>query len=293
MTPCRSPLISARELAGAMAGDVADRPVLLDTSFDLSDLSAGEREYLAAHVPGALYLHLERDLSGAKQSTDGRFRGRHPLPDIDDFAALMGRSGIGIDSRVVVYDRQGGMMAARAWWLLRWLGHADVAVLDGAMPAWLAAGGTVESGPNPHLSRFDGQAPYPHHGPALPTVDADELQSKLQQMPLIDARAPERYRGEVEPLDAAAGHIPGASNRFFKDNLQADGRFKSAGQLAADFKPLIGERPVQDVIHQCGSGVTACHNMLAMEIAGLPGSRLYPGSWSEWSSNPERPIARG
>lgn len=284
----RSPLISVPELAAALAGRA--KLVVLDTSFDLADPAAGERDHLAAHIAGAIYLHLERDLSGAKHSAQGRFRGRHPLPEIDDFATLVGECGIGPDTPVVVYDRQGGMMAARAWWLLRWLGHHDVAVLDGGMGAWQAAGREVESGPSP---RNDRQPPYPHRGPALPTIDADQLQSRLDQMPLIDARAPERYRGEVEPLDAAAGHIPGAGNRFFKDNLQKDGRFKPAGQLAADFEPLLAGRAPQDVIHQCGSGVTACHNMLAMEVAGLPGSCLYPGSWSEWSSNPDRPIARG
>ncbi len=284
----RSPLISVSDLAATLAGGA--KPVILDTSFDLADPAAGERDHLAAHVPGAIHLHLERDLSGAKQSAEGQFRGRHPLPEIDDFATLVGECGIGPGTPVVVYDRQGGMMAARAWWLLRWLGHQDVAVLDGGMGAWQAAGREVESGPS---RRADHHSPYPHRGPALPSVDADQLQSRLAQVPLIDARAPERYRGEVEPLDAAAGHIPGASNRFYKDNLQTDGRFKPAEQLAADFGPLLGGRSPQDVVHQCGSGVTACHNMLAMEVAGLPGSCLYPGSWSEWSSNPDRPIARG
>lgn len=283
-----SPLASVAALADALAGP--HRPVVLDTSFDLADPGAGERDHLAAHVPGALYLHLERDLSGPKQSPDGHFRGRHPLPDLDTFAALVGRCGIGPEIPVVIYDRQGGMVAARAWWMLRWLGHAEVAVLDGGIAAWQAAGAAVESGPATSPAP---RAPYPHRGPALPTIDADALLARLHQQPLIDARAPERYRGEVEPLDTAAGHIPGAGNRFFKNNLLADGRFKPAAQLAAEFQALLNGAAVRDVVHQCGSGVTACHNLLAMEIAGLPGSTLYPGSWSEWSSDPARPIATG
>ncbi len=282
-----SPLMAASELAAALRAD--PRPIVLDVSFDLADPPSGEREHLAGHVPGAFYLHLERDLSGAKQAANGRFRGRHPLPDIDDLADTVGRRGIKPHTPIVIYDRQGGIMAARGWWLLRWLGHERVAVLDGGWAAWRAAGGAVEAGPQPPLDL----GPYPHRGPALPTVDADTLQGKLGQMALIDARAPERYRGEVEPLDAVAGHIPGADNRFFKDNLGADGRFKPAGQLAAEFAALLGGRSAADVVHQCGSGVTACHNMLAMEVAGLPGSSLYPGSWSEWSADPDRPMARG
>lgn len=281
-----TPLISVDGLQQALAGD--SRPVVLDASFDLADPAAGARDHLAAHLPGAIYLHLENDLSGPRQTADGRFRGRHPLPDIDDFAAVVGHCGIGPSTPVVVYDRQGAMMAARVWWMLRWLGHEQVAVLDGGMAAWQAAGGAVEAGSQPHQQL----PPYPHRGPAMPTIDAHTLLARLGRIPLIDARAPERYRGEVEPLDAAAGHIPGAANRFFKDNLGADGRFKPAAQLAAAFSPLLGGGSAQGAVHQCGSGVTACHNMLAMAIAGFADSTLYPGSWSEWSSDPARPIEK-
>lgn len=285
--PAASPLIDADSLAAALAGQT--RPIVLDASFDLAEPAAGEREYRAAHIPGALYLHLERDLSGAKHAADGSFRGRHPLPEKADFASLIGRCGIAADSQVVFVDRQGGMMAARGWWMLHWLGHHDVRVLDGGMAAWLGIGGAVEEGWNQPV---DGPV-YSSSGPAWPTIEAAALLSRLGRMPLLDARAPERFRGEVETLDAAAGHIPGARNRFFKENLLANGLFKPADQLLAEFLPLLAGRSPVDVVHQCGSGVTACHNMLAMEMAGLSGSCLYAGSWSEWSSDSSRPIARG
>jgi thiosulfate/3-mercaptopyruvate sulfurtransferase len=210
------------------------------------------------------------------------------------FAATVGRLGVAPATQVVVYDRQGAMFAARLWWMLRWLGHASVAALDGGLAAWQAAGGAVESG------AVDGaasaQPAYPiaaEETPLTRTVDAATLQSRIGKVALIDARAPERFRGDVEPLDPQAGHIPGARNRFFKDNLGADGRFKPADELRAEFVALLGARPSTEVVHQCGSGVTACHNLLAMAVAGLDGAALYPGSWSEWSSDPTRPVARG
>lgn len=289
MTDLPTPLISATALADALRGDVP--PVVLDASFDLADPMAGETAWRAGHVPGALLVHLERDLSGPKTGPDGVFRGRHPLPDIDAFAAAAGRWGITPSTAVVVLDRQGGMMAARAWWLLRWLGHTEVAVLDGGMAAWQAIGGALDTGePQPVAA-----GPYPYRPLAdrMPTIDADGLRARLGQVRLLDARAPERYRGEVEPLDACAGHIPGARNRFFKDNLAPDGRFKPAAQLRTEFDALLGGRPATEVVQQCGSGVTACHNLLAMQVAGLGVSVLYPGSWSEWSADPGRPVARG
>jgi thiosulfate/3-mercaptopyruvate sulfurtransferase len=184
------------------------------------------------------------------------------------------------------------MFAARMWWMLRWLGHAPVAVLDGGWSSWQAIGGAVESG----VVTAPPQAAYPMAdtpSPLAATIDAESLLARLGHLALMDARAPERFRGDVEPLDAQAGHIPGACNRFFKDNLTAQGHFKPAAVLRAEFLTLLASQPAGDVVNQCGSGVTACHNLLAMAVAGLEGSLLYPGSWSEWSSDPSRPIARG
>jgi thiosulfate/3-mercaptopyruvate sulfurtransferase len=265
-------LISAAELR------TLDEPLILDCGFDLADTDAGERAYTAGHIPGAFYLHLDRDLCGDKTGPDGAFRGRHPLPDRETFAALMRRLGLAAGRQVVAYDRQGGPYAAHLWWMLRWLGHAEVAVLDGAWDGEMTA-------EVPTATPSDWQAGEPLVG----QIDAATLLKKLGSVRLIDARAAERFRGEVEPLDKAAGHIPGASNRFFKDNLGADGRFKPVEQLRAELQPLAANV----VVHQCGSGVTACHNLLAMAHAGLGDGLLYPGSWSEWSSDPARPIAKG
>jgi thiosulfate/3-mercaptopyruvate sulfurtransferase len=275
-------LISAETLRDLLGG--ATPPVVLDASFDLADSGAGERLYRDGHVPGALYLHLDRDLAGAKSGANGR----HPLPAREAFAAKAGALGIAPATQVVVYDRQQGVYAARAWWMLRWLGHEAVAVLDGGWSAWQAAGGAGESAvPAPRPG-----PPYPPGEPRVSAIDAAGLAAQLGRVRLVDARAPERFRGDVEPLDAQAGHIPGATNRFYKDNLAADGRFKQADQLRADFERLAPE-PAQRVVHHCGSGVTACHNLLAMEVAGLGTGVLYPGSWSEWSSDPSRPLAKG
>jgi thiosulfate/3-mercaptopyruvate sulfurtransferase len=280
-------LISAAELRAALATE--HPPVLVDTSFELTDPGAGEASWRAGHPPGALYLHLERDLCGAKTGPDGEFRGRHPLPKRSDFAATLGRCGIVPATQLVVFDRHGGVYAARLWWMLRWMGHDAVAVLDGGVAAWTAAGGALEADvPAPIAA-----APYPGRTPLVGTIAADVLGDRLGRVRLLDARSGERFRGEVEPLDKAAGHIPGALNRFFKDNLDADGRFKPAPRLRADFVALLGTHSAADTVHQCGSGVTACHNLLAMEHAGLTGSLLYPGSWSEWSADPVRPVARG
>ncbi len=281
-------LISAADLMALQAQPTpAGRAVvLLDCSFDLADATAGESAHAAGHLPGAVYAHLDRDLSGPKAGPGEPSRGRHPLPARDQLAATAGAWGLAPGVQVVVYDAQGGPYAARAWWLLQWLGHADVAVLDGGTAAWLAAGGSLSN----EVGVAQPQPPYPTQAPAMPTIDAAALQAALGQLVLIDARAPERYRGEVEPLDPVAGHIPGAVNRLFKLNLQADGRFKPAAELRAEFATLL--QPGQPVVQQCGSGVTACHNLLAMAHAGLGVAQLYPGSWSEWCSDPTRPVAR-
>ena len=258
--------------------------VLLDCGFDLADPAAGARAYAQGHLPGAHYANLDTDLSGGKTGRNGR----HPLPGRDTFAGTVARWGVKPGAAVVCYDDQGGPYAARAWWMLRWLGVDAAAVLDGGKAAWQRAGGTlVAAVPVPAST-----PPYPlSAAPAMPTTTADELLAGLGRTTVIDARAGERFRGETEPLDPVAGHIPGARHRFFKDNLGPDGCFLPAEQLRAAFEVFGGE-PAQWV-HQCGSGVTACHNLLAMEHAGLAGSRLYPGSWSEWCADPSRPVARG
>ena len=275
-------LISAEDLRALLKLDAP--VVLLDCGFDLADATAGERAFAAGHLPGAVYAHLNRDLAGTKTGHNGR----HPLPDRTVFAELAGRWGVAPGAQVVTYDAQGGPYAARAWWLLRWLGHGSTALLDGGVAAWQAAGGVLVGDT---AQRAAAQAPYPAAAPAMPTIDAGALWARRSQLRLLDARAPERYRGDVEPLDPVAGHIPGAVSRFFKDNLLADGHFKPAAQLRAEFTAL-GAASGQ-VVQQCGSGVTACHNLLAMAHAGLGSSTLYPGSWSEWCSDPARPVAVG
>ena len=279
-------LISVQNLLALQA---AGTPiVLLDCGFDLADPAAGARAHAAGHLPGATHVHLDRDLAGPKTGHNGR----HPLPERDAFAARAGAWGIKPGVQVVCHDDQGGVYAARAWWMLRWLGHADVAVLDGGRASWVAVGGALHT----DRSAVAPQPPYPAKEAAMPTVDTATLQQQLQQQQqlgrtlLLDARAPERFRGEVEPLDPVAGHIPGATNRFFKSNLAATGHFKPATQLREEFLALGA---TDNVVHQCGSGVTACHNLLAMAHAGLPAGALYPGSWSEWCSDPARPVTRG
>lgn len=279
-------LIAAADLQ-ALLGSGADL-VVLDCGFDLADPAAGERAYAQAHLPGALYAHLDRDLSGAKTGRNGR----HPLPAREAFAHRAGAWGIGPGTQVVAYDAQGGPYAARLWWMLRWLGHEAVAVLDGGTAAWQAIGGRFETA----VGAAQPRPPYPLGRP-MPTVEASDLLASLARpgtLRVIDARAGERYRGEVEPLDAVAGHIPGATNRFFKDNLGADGRFKPPQALRAEFARLgFDGEAAASVVHQCGSGVTACHNLLAMAHAGYADTTLYPGSWSEWCADPSRPVATG
>lgn len=274
-------LVSAAALAAAV-GD--DRLVIVDCRHDLANPEAGEAAWREAHIPGAQFMHLDRDLSAPKTGRNGR----HPLPSADDFAALLGRRGISTAHRVVAYDDAGGMFASRLWWMLRWVGHLDASVLDGGLGAWRAAGGALDRSVRTlPPTRFAAQ-------PAPATVDADAVLANLDagSLLLVDARAADRFRGENETLDPVGGHIPGAVNRFFKLNLADDGCFKPADVLRAEWRALVGERAPDTLVMQCGSGVTACHNLLALEVAGLPGARLYPGSWSEWCSDPARPVAR-
>lgn len=278
-------LISADELAAAHK---SGKPLLvLDCGFELTDPQAGQRAYEGGHIPGARYVHLDKVLSAEKTGRNGR----HPLPDRETFAATMAQLGLDADTQVVAYDNAGGMYAARLWWMLRWAGHPAVAVLDGGIAAWKAAG---------HALGTDTPAALPEGSfrlkpSVVTTVSYDEVKANIdrQDRLVLDARAPDRFRGENETLDPIGGHIPGARNRLFKDNLGPDGRFKLPAQLRQEFDALTGGRPAAQLINQCGSGVTACHNLLAMEVAGLRGAALYPGSWSEWSAQPGAPIATG
>ncbi|MDB5763383.1 MAG: sulfurtransferase [Herminiimonas sp.] len=266
--------------------------ILLDCRHDLADPEAGRAAYDAGHISNAQFANLDTDLSDKRPGPNGEFRGRHPLPERAAFIETLRRWGVNRDSQVVAYDAQGGMFAARLWWMLRWVGHEAVAVLDGGLPAWTAHGMRLSTGP---ASKMRGDISL--QPSIVSIVNADDVAANLTQ-PLrivVDARAPDRFRGENETLDPVGGHIPGAKNRFFKDNLQPDGRFKPADQLRADFNNVVGPSVMapEAIIMQCGSGATACHNLLAMEIAGLPGAALYPGSWSEWCSDRSRPVATG
>jgi thiosulfate/3-mercaptopyruvate sulfurtransferase len=273
-------LISVAELAKHL-----DDPafVIFDCRHELTNPGFGVKAYAESHIPGALFAHLDRDLAAPLTGRNGR----HPLPDPKVFAEWLARMGVAEGKQVIGYDNAGGVYASRLWWMLRWLGHQNVAVLDGGWQAWLAAGQPVTIDvPVPKPARF---AIARRESP----VDAQYVLNHLQspEMVLLDARANDRYHGQNETIDPVGGHIPGAHNRFFKDNLTPQGFFKSPEQLRDDFKPFVGSGAPEKVVSQCGSGVTACHNLLAMEIAGLKGGRLYPGSWSEWIADPSRPRA--
>jgi len=283
-------LISATDLAARIeaAQSGSDALRIFDVRHDLTDHEAGRRAYAAGHLPGARYLDHERELAAPRTGANGR----HPLPDRSVFAGLMAAHGVEPGTLVVAYDASGGMYAAHLWWMLRWIGHGQVAVLDGGWQAWNAAGLPVQAGPATSVQPLAGVSP----GESLVgQVDAPAVLANLDRpdFVVLDARAANRYRGEVEPMDPVAGHIPGALNRPNGENLEADGRFKTPARLREEFAALLNDRTPGDVVHQCGSGITACHNLLAMEIAGLHGSRLYPGSWSEWVADPSRPVAKG
>jgi thiosulfate/3-mercaptopyruvate sulfurtransferase len=254
---------------------------VVDTRFYLPDPEKGEVEYLEAHIPGAVYAHLDRDLSGPLTGSNGR----HPLPSVEQMVDRFSRWGIDDDVQVVVYDGVGGQIAARLWWMLRYLGHDAVAVLDGGLPAFdkELRGGRETRAPRSFIPRVQDEM----------RIDIDALVAHRSDHLLIDARASDRFRGENETLDPVAGHIPGAHSLPCSSNLNADAQFVSAAQLEARFDAVVGERDAADVVSYCGSGVTACHNLLAMEVAGLRGARLYPGSWSEWCADESRPVATG
>ncbi|WP_026075564.1 sulfurtransferase [Noviherbaspirillum massiliense] len=262
--------------------------VVLDCRHDLTNPDAGRLAFDAGHIPNAQFAHLDVDLSDKRPDPNGEFRGRHPLPDRNAFVDTLRRWGINQDTQVVAYDAHGGMFAARLWWMLRWVGHDAVAVLDGGLSAWQA-----QSLPLTSETITKPQGNLQAAAPLVSAVGVTEVFDNLNggSRTVIDARAPDRFRGENETLDPVGGHIPGAKNRFFKDNLQADGCFKPAAQLHQEWQALVAAP--QDAIMQCGSGVTACHNLLALEVAGLTGAALYPGSWSEWCADGSRPVATG
>ena len=258
---------------------------LVDARYSLVDKQSGAAGYAAGHIPGSVYADLEKDLSDMRKQGHGR----HPLPDSAVFAARLGDWGIAPDTQVVVYDAaDGSMAAARLWWLLRLIGHRKVAVLDGGLAAWQAAGHALDGA----LVAVPALGAYPGQFDMTQVVSADEVQSRLSQTPawLLDARAGERYRGEVEPLDRVAGHVPGALNRPFGMNLR-DGRFRPAQELRAELAPLLSGQAPEQVAVMCGSGVTACHLALAFAHAGMPGLRVFSDSWSGWSSDTGRPVA--
>jgi thiosulfate/3-mercaptopyruvate sulfurtransferase len=275
-------LVSTAELAAHL--DDAGW-VVFDCRHDLAKPDAGAQDYAQAHIPGARYLHLDRDLAAP---TTGR-NGRHPLPDPQVFTRTLEAAGVDATKQVVAYDDKTGVYAARLWWMLRWLGHENVAVLDGGYAKWTREERAVSDAvPKAAPTRFAGR-------PRAVSVDAEDVLQSLGRPDriLLDARSAERFRGENETLDPVGGRIPGSINRWFRENLERSGCFKPAAELRRAYSALLGTLPPSAVVHTCGSGVSACHNLLAMEVAGLAGSRLYPGSWSEWCSEPGRPTDKG
>ena len=275
-------LVSVAELAAHPEWRV------FDCRHDLQNTAYGRNAWAREHIPGAIHLHLDDDLSGAKTGRNGR----HPLPDVETFAARMRVCGVGADTQVVAYDNEGSIFAARLWWLLRWLGHRHVAVLDGGISGWKRAGLPLSAESPSVVPTALVARPHPEFAVDTATVLTQLTHSGPQL--IVDARSPERFAGRNETLDPVGGHIPGAVNRFYFENLDDSGsHFRPAAELREEFLALLGSHAPAEVVQQCGSGVTACHNLLAMEVAGLSGSRLYAGSWSEWCADPARPVATG
>jgi thiosulfate/3-mercaptopyruvate sulfurtransferase len=272
---------------GALALHMDDPAfAIVDCRYKLDDASWGEREYAAAHIPGSVYADLAHDLAGPKTGTNGR----HPLPEPHALAQTLGRLGVSSGVQVVAYDQENGMYASRLWWLLRWLGHDAVAVLDGGLKKWNAEARPASSGVERREPRVFSGSPRPEMA-----VDVEAVAAMVDTPAwrLLDARAPERYRGDSEPIDTKAGHIPGAANHFFQSNLDEQGLFRTPEELRAKITESTGNVPADQIVCYCGSGVTACHNLLALEHAGLKGAKLYAGSWSEWSADPARPVEKG
>lgn len=267
--------------------------VLFDARFSLQDTSLGRKLYDQGHLPGAHYADLDQNLS----RLDKKSGCRHPLPNPDDFCRFLGLAGVMPNSQIVAYDSANSAMAARLWWLCKWVGHENVAVLDGGYQAWVTSGLpiTMESPSPKNQSGIASVNTYPGSPNPKMTLATEAIEKGIGQedFVLVDAREAVRFRGETEPIDPVAGHIPGAKNRFHRSNLGEDGSFKDAARLREEFEALLGARPASELVCQCGSGVTACHNLLALAVAGIDGARLYPGSWSEWCSDPARPVATG
>jgi thiosulfate/3-mercaptopyruvate sulfurtransferase len=280
-------LIEAAELKKDLE---SDKDILLfDTRFDLTNPKAGYESYLDGHIPSAIYVDVDHDLASEKNGHNGR----HPLPTIEQWVKTCASLGITKDSNMVIYDNQSCMYAVRMWWMLRATGLNNVRLLNGGYASWLAAGFTGEKTDNQRLNipaATSGKTVSAYKDALLASDLLENLSSK--KFVILDARSADRFRGENETLDPVGGHIPGAINRFFKNNLDTNGKFKSADILAKEFKDLLGETPGESIIHQCGSGITACHNMFAMELAGMNSSMIYPGSWSEWCADPARPIEK-
>lgn len=273
-----NPLISTEELARNPGWRV------FDCRHDLMKHELGEAQYREGHIPGAAFAHLDRDLSAAKNGKNGR----HPLPDAAKFIAWLGAQGLKASDTVICYDGGSGAMAARLWWMLRWVGHDNVAVLDGGFARWVKEGRPVTA----EAPSFPATA-YPGKVRAGMAVDVAHVAARLGKELIVDARSPARWRGEAEPIDPEAGRIPGSANRFNSGNLTPEGVHKSPAELRKEFELVLGGRRAEEVVHSCGSGVAACHNLLAMEVAGFKGGKLYAGSWSEWIADPARPRERG
>jgi thiosulfate/3-mercaptopyruvate sulfurtransferase len=274
-------LIDASTLAARMSDP---NWVVIDCRFDLANPDAGERMYVEGHIPGARYAHLDRHLSGTKTGTNGR----HPLPTPDAMCRTFGELGIDATKQVVAYDADNSMYASRLWWMLRWMGHDAVAVLDGGLSGWQREGRAVRGGAETSATTLFTGAPQP--GWRLTVDEVSALVGDPVRL-LVDSRAPDRYRGENETIDKVGGHIPGAANYFYQQNLTAEKTFKAPDDLQTQWAAILKGRDPQDMVVYCGSGVTACHNLLALEHAGIRGAKIFPGSWSEWSADPKRPIA--
>jgi thiosulfate/3-mercaptopyruvate sulfurtransferase len=276
-------LISTTELAAKISDSSC---MIFDCRYDLFDAGKGERLYREGHIPGAIYANVDTDLSGEKNGTNGR----HPLPSPAAFTAFLARNGVTNNSKIIAYDDVGGQFASRLWWLARWIGLTDVSLLDGGVSKWVADGHALSRDvPVPRPAALRG------HADPMMALNADEVEAglKITSTTLIDARAPERYRGEIEPIDPLAGHIAGAKNRFYKENLNTNLTMRAPAEIKAAFASMMNAPHASEVVHQCGSGVTACANIFAMEYAGLTGSKLYAGSWSEWITDPARPVVKG